>query len=398
MTNQIANILEPWHDLTGKVVFVTGASSGIGKELCLDLARAGCKVIGCARRIDILTLLCDEINGPECEKDGIRAFALQLDVSADEDTIKAGQTRNTLEYEEKDWNYLYRLNLTGSWLVAKHVCLHMRNAKQGGSVINISSITGASSGIGKELCLDLARAGCKVIGCARRIDILTLLCDEINGPECEKDGIRAFALQLDVSADEDTIKAGVDKAWGVFGRIDALINNAGISGQTRNTLEYEEKDWNYLYRLNLTGSWLVAKHVCLHMRNAKQGGSVINISSITGTNRVYTHGGIAYASSKAAVNTMTKVMAMELGTNNIRVNSISPGIFRTEITQGLVDKDWFNNVTLKTIPLKTLGTINPALTSVARYLIHDSSVYVTGSDFIVDAGTTLPTVPIFSSL
>ncbi|GJR47409.1 glucose/ribitol dehydrogenase [Tanacetum coccineum] len=259
-------------------------------------------------------------------------------------------------------------------------------------------VTGASSGIGKELCLDLARAGCKIIGCARRIELLKSLSDEINGQECEKDGLRAFALQLDVSADEDTIKAAVDKAWGVFGRIDALINNAGISGLPRNPLEYEEKDWNYMYRINLTGSWLVAKHVCLHMRNAKQGGSVINISSITGTNRVYLPGGIAYASSKAAVNTMTKVMAMELGTYNIRVNCINPGIFRSEITQGLIDKDWFNNVTLRTVPLKTLGTINPALTSLARYLIHDSSVYVTGSCFIADAGTSLATIPIFSSL
>ena len=72
-------------------------------------------------------------------------------------------------------------------------------------------------------------------------------------------------------------------------------------------MEYEEKDWNYMYRINVTGLWLMAKHVCLHMRNAKQGGSVINIASITGTNRVYLPGGIAYASSKAAVNTMTKV-------------------------------------------------------------------------------------------
>nr|GEW70025.1 glucose/ribitol dehydrogenase [Tanacetum cinerariifolium] len=175
-------------------------------------------------------------------------------------------------------------------------------------------VTGASSGIGKELCLDLARAGCKIIACARRTELLKLLCDEINGQEHEKDSIRAFGLQLDVGADEDTIKAAVDKAWGVFGRIDALINNAGLAGQPRNPLEYEEKDWNYMYRINLTGSWLVAKHVCLHMRNAKQGGSV-NISSITGTNRVYQPGAIAYASSKAAVNTMTKLAASMTMTN-----------------------------------------------------------------------------------
>jgi len=93
-----------------------------------------------------------------------------------------------------------------------------------------------------------------------------------------------------------------------------------------------------------------------------------------------------------------QVMAMELGAYKIRVNSISPGLFKSEITQGLMQKDWLSNVALKTVPLRTFGTADPALTSLARYLIHDSSEYVTGNNFIVDAGATLPGVPLFSSL
>lgn len=91
-------------------------------------------------------------------------------------------------------------------------------------------------------------------------------------------------------------------------------------------------------------------------------------------------------------------MAMELGEFKIRVNSISPGLFNSEITQGLMQKDWLKNVALKTVPLRTFGTSDPALTSLVRYLIHDSSEYVTGNVFIADAGATLPGVPIFSSL
>lgn len=91
-------------------------------------------------------------------------------------------------------------------------------------------------------------------------------------------------------------------------------------------------------------------------------------------------------------------MAIELAPYNIRVNSISPGVFKSEITERLVEKDWFKNVSLKTIPLRTHGTSDPALTSVVRYLIDDSSEYVSGNIFIVDAGATLPGVPIFSSL
>lgn len=91
-------------------------------------------------------------------------------------------------------------------------------------------------------------------------------------------------------------------------------------------------------------------------------------------------------------------MALELGAYNIRVNSIAPGLFNSEITAGLMQKKWLNNVAKKTVPLQTYGTSDPALTSLVRYLIHDSSEYVTGNIFIVDAGVTLPGIPIFSSL
>lgn len=91
-------------------------------------------------------------------------------------------------------------------------------------------------------------------------------------------------------------------------------------------------------------------------------------------------------------------MALELGAYNIRVNSICPGIFKSEITKNLMQKDWLKNVALKTVPLKTYGTSDPALTTLLRYLLHDSSRYVSGNIFIVDSGATLPGVPIFSSL
>ncbi|KAK4726649.1 hypothetical protein R3W88_031566 [Solanum pinnatisectum] len=95
---------------------------------------------------------------------------------------------------------------------------------------------------------------------------------------------------------------------------------------------------------------------------------------------------------------LTKMMALELGIDNIRVNSIAPGVFKSEITESLMQKKWLPNVTRRTVPLRTFGTTDPALISVVRYLIHDSSEYVSGNVFIVDAGTTLPGVPIFSSL
>ncbi|GKV17316.1 hypothetical protein SLEP1_g27836 [Rubroshorea leprosula] len=265
-------------------------------------------------------------------------------------------------------------------------------------------VTGASSGLGREFSLDLAKAGCRIIAAARRVDRLRELCDEINRlafhsfePESTV-GRRAVALELDVCADGATIERSVQQAWDAFGRIDALINNAGVRGTVKTPLELSEEEWDRVFKTNLKGSWLVAKYVCIRMRDANQGGSVINISSITGLDRGQSPGAVAYASAKAGVNTMTKIMALELGVHKIRVNSISPGIFKSEITNALMQKDWLKNVVLRTAPLRTYGTTDPALTSVIRYLIHDSSAYVSGNVFIVDAGTTLPGIPIFSSL
>lgn len=262
-------------------------------------------------------------------------------------------------------------------------------------------VTGASSGIGRDFCLDLAKSGCRILAAARRVDRLESLCDEINRlPDSagSTQGRRALAVELDVSADGAAIEAAVGRAWDAFGTIDALINNAGVRGTVKSPLDISEDEWNNTVKTNLTGTWLVSKYVCLRMRDAKKGGSVINISSIGGLTRGHLPGGPVYSTSKAAINTLTKVMAMELGPHNIRVNSISPGLFKSEITENLYQRDWLNNVALRTVPLGTYGTSDPALTSLVRYLIHDSSQYVSGNIYIVDAGVTLPGVPIFSSL
>ncbi|XP_068332144.1 uncharacterized protein [Pyrus communis] len=273
-------------------------------------------------------------------------------------------------------------------------------------------VTGASSGLGRDVCLDLAKAGCRIVAAARRIDRLQSICDQINqlsitAPSFSSSaaadnipggGPRAVAVELDVSADSPAIEKSVNKAWDAFGRIDALVNNAGIRGTVKTALELSEEEWNNVFRTNLTGSWLVSKFVAIRMRDADQGGSIVNISSIAGLNRGYLPGATAYNCSKAGINTLSKTMAMELGVHNIRVNAISPGLFKSEITEGLMQKEWLHNVAMKTVPLRTFGTSDPALTSLVRYLLHDSSEYVSGNVYIVDAGNSLPGVPIYSSL
>ncbi|XP_043692249.1 3-oxoacyl-[acyl-carrier-protein] reductase FabG-like [Telopea speciosissima] len=255
-------------------------------------------------------------------------------------------------------------------------------------------VTGASSGLGLEFCLDLAKAGCYIVAAARRKDRLASLCNEIN----QLNSNRAVAVELDVSAKGPEIDASVQRAWDAFGRIDALVNNAGVRGSVNSSLNLSEEEWNNTIGTNLTGSWLVTKYVCRRMRDANLKGSVTNISSIAGLNRGVLPGATAYATSKAGLNTLTKIMALELGAHKIRVNSISPGLFRSEITEKLMEKEWLKKVATKIIPLREHGTSDPALTSLVRYLIHDSSEYVSGNVFIVEAGATLPGFPIYSSL
>ncbi|KAK2651849.1 hypothetical protein Ddye_011705 [Dipteronia dyeriana] len=200
-------------------------------------------------------------------------------------------------------------------------------------------VTGASSGFGREVCVDLANAGCRIIAAARRVDHLNSLCEEINSSciashdDAAIRSFRAVAVELDVSADGATIESSIQKAWQAFGRIDALLNNAGFRGSVKSALDLSEEEWNIVMKTNLTGAWLVSKYVCVRMRNANIGGSVINISSAAGVHRGLLPGAVAYTSSKTALNTITEVMALEFGEHKIRVNSISPGIFKSEITE-----------------------------------------------------------------
>ncbi|KAM0880390.1 hypothetical protein ACQ4PT_033606 [Festuca glaucescens] len=139
-------------------------------------------------------------------------------------------------------------------------------------------------------------------------------------------------LLSSMSPPEGPLSTRGAEGLGRLRRIDVLVNNAGLRGGVHSALDWPEDEWDKLIKTNLTGLWLVAKHVCRRMRDAKIKGSVINISSVSGLNRGHLPGSIGYTSSKSAVHSVTKLMALELGAHGIRVNSIAPGIFQSEIT------------------------------------------------------------------
>lgn len=267
----------------------------------------------------------------------------------------------------------------------------------------VALITGASSGLGREFALSLSKSGANVIVAARRKQMLESLCDEINAlaKRNEGGGTRsgtAFAIELDVSASEPALDAAVEKAWAVFGYIDVLVNNAGTRGPVRTPLDQQEGEWNTIFNTNLRGTWLMAKAVAKRLVAAKRGGSIINISSIAGLERSLLPGALAYSISKAGVIHLTKMLALELGKYNIRANAIAAGLFRSEITNSLFEKDWLNGVAAKIVPAGKWGSVDPDLTSVVLLLASDDSQYITGNTFIVDGGQSVPGMPIWSSL
>ncbi|MCO5599155.1 hypothetical protein L7F22_053255 [Adiantum nelumboides] len=240
----------------------------------------------------------------------------------------------------------------------------------------VALVTGASSGLGRIFCEDLLRHGFRVVAAARRTHLLHSL-----APPDSPASSRLFPLSLDVASSEDSIDETIQLAWDAFGRLDLLINNAGFRGSIKSPLELDEEEWKKALTTNLTGVWLVSKAVGKRFAAANIKGSIINISSVAALERGHVPGASAYAASKAGVIQLTKVMALELGKYKIRVNSIAPGLFLSEITSGLLSQDWVKDVTLKSVPLQRNGNTSPDLTSLILLLASECSSYVTGNVF-----------------
>ncbi|KAL1824820.1 hypothetical protein ACET3Z_011598 [Daucus carota] len=167
MANNVCEQLESWSDLEGKVVLITGASSGFGWDFSINLTKAGCKVIAAARRVDRLETLCCLIN-KSSSSDAPLAVPLELDITSDPPVIEAavqkawtafghidvlinnagvsGSTMSSLKLSTEEWNRVFKVNLDGAWLCSKYIGLHMQSAGRGGSIINISSISRVNRG------------------------------------------------------------------------------------------------------------------------------------------------------------------------------------------------------------------------------------------------------------
>lgn len=246
----------------------------------------------------------------------------------------------------------------------------------------IAVITGASSGLGADAAIAYAEAGADVALLARRKEKLEGVKKQI-----EAMGKKAIAVQCDV-ADEDSVKAAIDQVLKTFGKIDILLNNAGVAVRGGvHTMTQEE--WDRSFDTNVKGIFLVSKYVVPHMMERKYG-KIVNVASVNAViadkaDMFIRH---SYNASKAAVKGLTMGMACSYAQYGITVNAVGPGLFESEMTEGTLFKsEAFLNSYNYQCPAGRPGA-KGELNGTILYLSADASSYVQGQFIIVDGGIT----------
>jgi NAD(P)-dependent dehydrogenase (short-subunit alcohol dehydrogenase family) len=238
-------------------------------------------------------------------------------------------------------------------------------------------ITGATKGLGRAFATGLAAAGARVVVSSRKQDGCETVAAEI-----ESDGGDALALAAHVGA-WDTLPQFVDRVVAHYGRIDALVNNAGISPAFCAIADMTEAYWDKVMSTNVKGPLRLSALVAPHMRDAG-GGSIVNVASVAGYRGQERNS--HYSASKAALLNLTQSMAAEWAPWGIRVNSISPGPFRTTMMDGLerTTPDGLRQLAATTLQHRVADPAEAV--GLARFLLSDASVFVTGADHEISGG------------
>ena len=241
----------------------------------------------------------------------------------------------------------------------------------------IAVVTGGSRGIGRAVCLALARRGANLVfsyaGNAPAAEETAAACRAL--------GVEALAVKADVS-DGEAVRELMDTAIRAFGRIDLLVNNAGITRDSL-LLTMKEEDFDRVIDTNLRGAFLCMKAVARVMMRQKYG-RIVNISSVVGLRG--NAGQVNYAASKAGLVGMTKALAKELAARHITVNAVAPGFITTDMTAALPDAA--REKLLAEIPLGCLGSPEDVAAAVA-FFAGDGAGYITGQVLCVDGGMAM---------
>ena len=240
-------------------------------------------------------------------------------------------------------------------------------------------ISGASSGLGKQMAFAFAKQGADLVILARRLERLEELKKEL-----EKEKIKVLPIKCDVTSTDDINKAA-ELAEKEFGKVDILVNCAG-SSKDKGVLEMSDDEWNFTIDTDLSSVFKMTREFANIMKKNNYG-RVINIASmygLVGNDEIPT---IAYHSSKGGVVNFTRAAAAELAKYNITVNTICPGYFYTELTTAVLDTERFQEFAKTHVPMKRYGK-EGELNAGAIFLASDEASYVTGIVLPIDGGYT----------
>lgn len=240
----------------------------------------------------------------------------------------------------------------------------------------VAIITGAAQGMGAEHARRFVAEGARTV--------FTDINEAAGAALAEELGSKALFVRQDVG-NEDDWRNVVSAAEDAFGPVSVLVNNAGVLGPGTKAADLSKADFEQVCNINQTAVFLGTKHVIPSMVRAG-GGSIVNVSSISGIVAIYGTPNVAYAASKFAVRGITKQVAIEYGESNIRANSVHPGYIRTPMMTAALDDEQIK-IASASVPIKRVGEVTD-VSNLVVFLASDDSGFITGSEYIIDGGLT----------
>lgn len=250
----------------------------------------------------------------------------------------------------------------------------------------VAVVTGSSKGIGKAIAIEFAKAGYNIVLNARDEHELSKAANDV---EQTLGGIqeRVTYLAGDISQ-ESACSSLIDHTMKIFGRIDVLVNNAGIGGAQKTVHDLTSDDWDYVIDVNLKGTFLCTREALKRMSNDSSGSdySIINISSVHES--IPQPQSVPYSASKGGMEMLTKTVALEVAAKGIRVNGIAPGAIATDMNKDILENQQKKQDEETRIPMHRIGQPEE-IAKVALFLASDGASYMTGTTVYVDGGLTL---------
>src|SRR5580704_5933589 len=243
----------------------------------------------------------------------------------------------------------------------------------------VAIVTGGSRGIGEAIARSFVGQGARVVIASRKVDGVAASITKDHGA----DRIRAVAAH---TGKEDDCVRLVRETITTFGKIDILVNNAGTNPYFGPMVNADNGAWDKTFDVNLKGYFWCAREVARHLLGRSAPGSIVNIASVAGLVASPMQG--IYSMTKAAVISMTKTLALELGPSRVRVNAIAPGFVDTRLASAVLKNDELLKVVVGRTPLGRYGTPSE-IAGGALYLASDAASFLTGHTLVIDGGLTI---------